>query len=314
MGFGEPCDDRYRTCRPLASKFLTVPQGIREELIVPSRTSIARVLYATDFSRQSAAALPYALSVARKYGAKFFCVHVVNPGPLPAGFPAHSWHAVVAQAIREARVSMEALEGRWNDVPHEALVCCGDAWTELSKVVREEKIDLIVVGTHGRAGLRKAVLGSVAEKVFRHSSCPVLTVGPKVSGEADRIVELHSILYPTDLSAESRAALPYAVSLAREHGARLYVLHVLQGPSDVDEERVSGEIRRALPSDSDLSYAPKIYIQAGNPGEAIPQLARELAMDLIVLGPKRHSGIPGTMATAYKVVIQAACPVLTVRG
>jgi nucleotide-binding universal stress UspA family protein len=157
-------------------------------------------------------------------------------------------------------------------------------------------------------------MGSVAVEVFRHVTCQVLTVGPNVTSEPDNLAELHAILYPTDLSAESRAALPFAVSLARENHARLYLLRVVQDGSDVDEEVLAAQLRNMLPPESDLSCAPKIYVQTGNPAERIMQLAEELAVDLIVLSPKRHFGIPGTMATAYQVATQAICPVLTVRG
>jgi nucleotide-binding universal stress UspA family protein len=279
-----------------------------------ARTAIANVLYATDFSQQAANALPYAVSIARQYGATLLPVHVVSPGPLPADFPAQSWQAVVAQAISEAHAAMDHLEPQWKSIQHKTRVCCGDAGTEISKMVREEGIDLIVVGTHGRTGVRKALLGSVAEQVFRHATCPVLTVGPKVTSEPDNVVKLHAILYPTDLSSESRAALLYALALARENHARLYLLHVAPGGSDADEELLSAQLQNMLPPESDLSCAPKIYIQTGHPAERILQLAEELAVDLIVLSPKRHSGIPGTMATAYRVATQAICPVLTVRG
>lgn len=279
-----------------------------------AQAAIARVLYATDFSQQAATALPYAVTIARKYGATLLPVHVVSPGPLPADFPSQSWQAVVAQAIREARASMKSLEPKWKDVPHKTRICCGDAGIELCKIVRDENIDLIVLGTHGRTGVRKALLGSVAEKVFRHATCLVLTVGPNVSAQPDNLAELHAILCPADLSAESGAALRYALSLARENDARLYLLHVVQSESDADEEILAARLRGLAPAEAGLSCAPKICVQTGNPAEKILQLAEELAVDLIVLSPKRHSGIPGTMATAYRVATQAICPVLTVRG
>ena len=107
-----------------------------------TRIAVARVLYATDFSQQAATALPYALSIARKYGATLVPFHVVSPGPLPAAFPAQSWQAVVAQAIREAHISLERLEPQWKNIQHKIRVCCGDAGTEISKVVRDKILTL----------------------------------------------------------------------------------------------------------------------------------------------------------------------------
>jgi nucleotide-binding universal stress UspA family protein len=285
-----------------------------EKAVARPQVSIKRILYATDFSRQSAAALPYALSITRKHGAKLFAVHVVSPAPLPTSFPTHAWQAVVAQAIREARATIQRLEPQWKEVPHETRVCRGDAWTELSKIVQDFQVDLIVLGTHGRTGASKALLGSVAEKVFRHSQCPVLTVGPNVSGEPDSLVDLHSILCPLDFSPESLAALRYAISLARQNQARLYLLHVIRPESDSDEGALLAQLRELVPAENQLSCEPMPYVQAGAPAQEILELAEELAVDLIVLGPKRRSGFPGSMATAYRVATQAICPVLTVRG
>ena len=285
-----------------------------ERTLSPAHVSVKRILYATDFSGPSAAALLYALSMARKYGAKLFVVHVVSLSPLPAAFPTHSWQAIVAQGIREAQASMARLEPQWKNVAHETRVCCGDVWTELSAIVRDENIDVIVLGTHGRTGVSKALLGSVAEKIFRHAQCPVLTVGPNVSGEPESVVDLHTILYPTDFSPESRAALPYAVSLARENQARLYLLHVTPPDADFDEVSLATRLRDLVPPETRLACEPKAFVQAGAPAQKILELAEELALDLIVLGPKRRSGLPGTMATAYQVATRAICPVLTVRG
>lgn len=285
-----------------------------ERTLSPAQVSVKRILYATDFSGPSAAALPYALSMAGKYGAKLFAVHVVSPLPLPAGFPTHTWQAIVAQAVREAQASMARLEPRWKNVPHETRVCRGDVWTELSAIVQDENIDVIVLGTHGRTGVSKVLLGSVAEKIFRHAQCPVLIVGPNVSGEPESVVDLHTILYPTDFSPESRAALPYAVSLARENQARLYLLHVTPPDADFDEVSLATQLRDLVPAETCLACEPKAFVQAGVPAQKILELAEELALDLIVLGPKRRSGLPGTMATAYQVATRAICPVLTVRG
>jgi nucleotide-binding universal stress UspA family protein len=280
----------------------------------PAPVSVKRVLYATDFSRSAGAPLPYVLSLARRPGGKVIAVHVVSPGPLPADFPAHAWQAIVAQGVREAQTSMEQVKQQCRDVAHETRVCRGDVLTELSAIVRDESIDLIVLGTHGRTGISKAVFGSVAEKIFRHAPCPVLTVGPNVSGEPDSVVDLHTILFPTDFSPESLAALSHAVSLAREHQSRLYLLHVVAPEADTDEASLVNRLMALVPPAAGLACEPKAFVQAGAPAQIILDLAEELAVDLIVLGPKRRSGMPGTMATAYRVATQAICPVLTVRG
>jgi nucleotide-binding universal stress UspA family protein len=209
---------------------------------------------------------------------------------------------------------MERVRPQCKDVQFQTRVSHGDVWGELSAIIRDETIDLIVVGTHGRTGISKVVLGSVAEKIFRHAPCPVLTVGPNVCGEPQSVVDVHSILYPTDFSPDSQAALAYAVSLAREHQARLYLLHVVAADTDADEDSLVRQLRSLVPPDAGLACEPRAFVQSGVAAQAILDLSEELAVDLIVLGPKRRSGLPGTMATAYRVATQAICPVLTVRG
>ena len=114
-------------------------------------------------------------------------------------------------------------------VKHNELIEQGEVPEVLSRLVREHDIDLIVIGTGGRKGLEKLLLGSVAEEVFRNAGCPVLTMGPhathwKIDGN------LRHILYATDFGPESLHGLPYAISLAEENRARLTLLHVAPEP------------------------------------------------------------------------------------
>jgi nucleotide-binding universal stress UspA family protein len=291
-----------------------------QQQVVSARVPLKNVLYATDFSGHSNAALPYALSIARKYGSKVFAVHVVSLSPFPSSSPTIAWQALASQAVREAKEAMTKLEPQLEGIPHKVLIRKGDIWKELSRIVDEERIDLIVVGTHGRAGVSKVLMGSVAERIFRQAPCPVLTVGPNVCGEPDVAAEMRTILYATDFSSESLAAAPHAISMAQEHQARLYLLHVTEGPVDKTTE---GSLRERLldliPQEAELWCEPKAYVDFGSASEKILGLGEELALDLIVLGVKptprlvgasRHLATP----TAYQVVTGAICPVLTVRG
>jgi nucleotide-binding universal stress UspA family protein len=282
------------------------------------RVLFKNVLFATDLTRYSNVALPYVRSLARKYGAKIYAVHVVSPKRevMASG---RERKLPITQAIREARKAMAALDPEWEGIRHQTMVRQGDVWAEVSKTIREKKIDLIVTGTHGRRGLSKTILGSVAEKIFRQAPCPVLTVGPNISGEPESIVDLHSILFPTDFSPASLAALPYAVSLARENRAHLYLLHVM---ASTEAEPVTGSfydrLRKLVPPEADLWCEPKAFVETGNPDEVILDQAEEMTVDLIVLGTKSRPTISRTrplpMATAYRVVSQAICPVLTVHA
>ena len=107
------------------------------------------------------------------------------------------------------------------------LTAAGDVLAVARRLVSEEHIDLVVVGTHGRTGFRKLLMGSVAEEAERLLCCPVLTVGPSVDPETLTHGQFRSILYATDFSTGSQHALTYAVSFARESGTQLHMLHVM---------------------------------------------------------------------------------------
>jgi nucleotide-binding universal stress UspA family protein len=284
-----------------------------------ARVPLQNILYATDFSRYSNAALPYALSIARKYGSTLFVVHVISLSALSHSSPATASQAMTDQALREAKSAIKNLNPQLKGIPHKVLIRTGDIWSEIGAVIEEKRIDLAIVGTHGRTRVTKVLMGSVAEKIFRHAPCPVLTVGPNVCGEPDAIVDLHIILCPTDFSSESLAAVPYAVSLAQENQARLYLLHVTESFVDKPTEAsLTSRLTRLVPPETELWCEPKAYVDSGFAPEKILSLSEELPADLIVLGVKRTPRLPGgmhlAMATSYKVVTEAICPVLTVRG
>ena len=288
--------------------------------VASARVPLKNILYATDFSGHSNAALPYALSIARKYGSKVFAVHVVSLSPFPSSSPTIALQAMAAQAVREAKEAMMKLDPQLEGIPHKVLIGKGDISKELSRIAVAEHIDLIVLGTHGRTGVSKVLMGSVAEKIVRQAPCPVLTVGANVCGEPDVAVEMRTILYPTDFSSDSLAAAPYAISMAQEHQARLYLLHVTEGPVDkATEGSLKERLLDLIPREAKLWCEPKAYVEFGSASEKILGLGEELAVDIIVLGVKRTPRLAGAsrhlaMATAYKVITRAVCPVLTVRG
>src|SRR5271157_2863775 len=279
---------------------------------------IHRILAAIDFSPSSIKALNHAIEIARSYGATFYLAHVVSSiGYVMAG--ADAMAAAVDTAAQELRELEQRLSrtGTLAGLPHEMLVCQGDVWHQLAQIVREQGIDLIVLGTQGKTGLRKLALGSVAESVFQHALCPVLTVGPCAPADPPLHGELSHILYPTDLSPESAKAAAYAVSLAREHGAELTVLHVREkgeaGNIAEDKHEFIERFRRQIPGD--LPNKWWYEQQAGLVDQTILDLARDLQVGLIVLGlhSRRPFIHPHSWLHAYKIASEACCPVLTIR-
>lgn len=286
-----------------------------------TKISLRNILFATDFSAYSAAALPYAVSLAEKYGAKILAVHVV-PAPVPA--PKGSWDVTIERKEREVREKLEKIVPKLHGVPHELVVGMGSPWKMLSEIIRDSEVDLVLIGTHGRTGADKLLMGSVAEGIFRRSSCPVLTIGPKVTAKPENVTEIHEVLFPTDFEAGSQNAAAYAISLAQENQARLTLLHVVgsleEATRDPQKTIVSylGKLEDVVPPDADLWCKAKSFVCYGHVAEEILGLAKERGADLIVLGV-RHAGALAAVSShapwgiSCQVVREAHCPVLTVR-
>ena len=207
------------------------------------------------------------------------------------------------------------------DVDYHLTMLEGPVADCLLRCATEKKIDLLVVGTHGRRGLGKFILGSVAEKVFRHSPVPVLTVGPNIHEPREINLTRH-VLAPCDLTPRSHPAVQYACTLAEAHNSRLTVLHVverLREVTNLDPHRVKQGIRENL---ADIAGKVRTGVDAdyrvefGNVPANILRVASETAANLIVVGVRRSAGLLDRFIwpIAYELVCEAACPVLTIRG
>jgi nucleotide-binding universal stress UspA family protein len=287
-----------------------------------TRISLKNILYATDFSPAAEAALPYVKGLSKQYEAKVHAVHVRLPATYPIVGP-EMMPQYIEAAEEQAKFEAQELHQMLASVPHDVSVSEGDLWPTLSDMVRQQNIDLIVIGTKGRTGWGRALLGSVAEEIFRRAPCPVLTVGPHVCKDTQRRLEMKEILYATDFSPESLSALPYAVSLAQEHQARLTVLHVITEEQLVYTRNYVAatlrHLRELAPPEANPWCEPNFMVEPGPVAEKILEVATGLGADLIVLGVRGAEGYMGTTThlfrtTAHRVVTQAECPVLTVRG
>jgi nucleotide-binding universal stress UspA family protein len=290
-----------------------------------TRIALKNILFATDFSPAAEAALPYAIGLAKQYGAKVHGLHVRFPATYPIVGP-EAMPQILEAAEEQAKFEARQLHEMLESVPHEVTVAEGELWPTLSEIVNQQKTDLIVMGTHGRTGVSRVLLGSAAEEVFRKASCPVLTVGPHVSHNTERRLAMKQILLAMDFSPESLAALPFAVSLAQEHQANLTLLNVTCDP-EVGElvhagQYVDSTLRRLqtlVPAGAELWCEPKCRVEQGEEAKKITEVATALGADLIVLGVRSPQGGMGTtthflQSIAHQVVVEAQCPVLTVRA
>ena len=298
--------------------------------------SIKNVLFATDFSEASSSALPYALAIASRYGSTLHMAHVVpdtNFVMMTGGIDPISIGALYERAHTNAQEMMQNLVHQVQQLPTKTYVAHGRVWDNLSGIISDIGADVLVIGTHGRTGVQKLLMGSVAEEIFRQARCPVLSVGPKLAhrytAEDEEIfpcakLELRKVLYATDFAASSLIASPVAISFAREFQARLVMLHVMREYVDLHKkpgpiEKTLKRLEEMVPENSGLWFEPEAVVKFGDPSYEILDVAREQKADLIVLGVRPAKDHPSASAhspwaTAHQVIAGARCPVLTVRG
>jgi len=291
--------------------------------LTASGVGIHNVLIATDFSHHSAAALDYGLNFAHRYSAHSEIVYVLPTDEYALAGPEAltATKDAARRDLLDLKTRLRRSQAFEEDVDYRVSMLEGSAAECLLQWAREKRIDLIVVGTHGRSGLGKIILGSVAEKVFRRSPVPVLTIGPQLRGHWE-ISGTHRFLAPCDLTPKSHPAVQFACALAKEHNSQLTVLHVIEhanGGMKMDPERVKQGIREELAQivgkhaeGVDVRYR----IEFGRISATILDAATEIDADLIVMGVRPSSGLLDRFMwpIAYELVREAACPVLTVRG
>lgn len=291
---------------------------------VQSRIQLKNILFATDFSPAATAALPFAAKFAQRFGGKLFAVHAKTPEnyALP---PTEIWPAANLQ-LEENKIELTRnMYNRFPRLESEVLIGEGSVWSVVEALAAEKKADLIVVGTSGRRGIGKFILGSVAEEILRRATCPVLTVGPNSPTEPPQETKFRKIVYATNFGEGSPSGAAYAVALAQEYEAHLVLLHVVEHPKVGElvsphelEAAAADHLRHLVPRDSELCREPKVMVLHGAPAERILETVASEKADLIVMGVRAAKGIARATrlpaAVAHQVISHAICPVLTVRA
>jgi nucleotide-binding universal stress UspA family protein len=291
--------------------------------LTPAGVGIHNVLIATDFSSYSNLALNFGLELAHDYRAAAYVVSVIPTDEILLAGP--DVYCAAKDATRRDLLELKTaltqscslVEGK----DYHLFMLEGSVAEALLDFAIARKIDLIVVATHGRSGLGKVLMGSVAEKVFRQSPVPVLTIGPHVHQPAHRKAP-RNILVPVDLTAASERALRYAAALSREHKASLTLLHVLssavvKGASDRGAIEKGTNVKLAeLMARAAPGVEFSMRVEAGRVETTILEMADRLKADLLVMGVRPWTGILDRLMWphAYEVVRESPCPVVTVRG
>ncbi len=278
--------------------------------------SFRRILLTTDFSTCSEGAVPFVRLLAEYYRASLLVAHVV-----PAAEESAPGEAM-DESDDQARERMQGFLGN-NALPPttDTVVERGGVADLLSSIIESNHIDLAVVGTHGRHGVGKLMLGSVAERIFQNATCPVLTVGRKARKSWGADNKLSRIVYATSFSDAALQALPYALSLVKASGAELSLVHAVEPSTAGGADYMSTlheRLHLLIPPDARSWCKYDTFVIGGDPAEVILNLAADQNADFIVMSGHRVEGplytLQVPMTPAYRVVSRAHCPVLRVRG
>jgi nucleotide-binding universal stress UspA family protein len=296
-----------------------------------SLISLRNILFATDFSPTSEAALAHAAAWAQKHGATLHVAHVLLPPepmvpfqgvatPLPPGHLEKEIRRQAESRLQEMESSppLQGLEVR-------PVLSSGKPAEVLQELAGRRKADLLVLGTHGRTGVRRLLVGSVVERVLRSAQCPVLTIGPEAAVKASQPVK--EIVCAVDLLPGSERTAAYACELAAGCGAQLTLFTVDEGDAQRFEyeatmAEVKGEMRMTEFL-KDLKPAcaahPRVAVGFGVPAEAILNYIREHKTDLLVMGVRRREQLGAVEerilgGTSHHVLAHAPVPVLSIPG
>lgn len=290
---------------------------------------IASILCPIDFSDFSIRAYRHALSLSEHYRAKLVALHIVELRRYPyADYAASAGdYEAFCQALREGGTQQlrEFVKKYTHDKIHPALeVHQGIAPDCILSSSETNKTDLIVMGTHGRRGFDRLVMGSVANRVMRKAACPVLVVcgPPQGSAESEEHQHPHRldrILFCTDFSENSQQALDFALSARSEYDAELTVLHVLEDVPNPAKARevvaeVTGRLDKLIPEEEQKTSRIKTAVRTGKPYQQIIQLCQEFRIDMVAMGVHGRGALDVAVfgSTTYRVMQLGSCPVLAV--
>jgi nucleotide-binding universal stress UspA family protein len=291
------------------------------------------ILVPIDFSEPSKKAVTYGLTLAHQFQAKLIVAHIVpESSALVYAFPTETSRIENEQEAR-ARVEIANIvpAAYESGVEVQTIVKTGDIQQQLLEIIKDEAVDLVVMGTHGRRYLGRWFLGSVTERMLRQIPVPIVTVshvGPEE--HAIGLVSLQRILYATDLCESSNLGLQYAIDLARGTGAKLTITHVVYYPDRIlwsppgignfederaesvrdIEKRVADVLAHQPPGGVEID----IDVVEGKPSEKILEIAATRGIDIVVMNLQSRTVFERAFigSTAERVVRLARIPVLSI--
>ncbi len=296
---------------------------------------IKKVLFTTDFSPSGQFALNHALFLAEQYNTELHLLHVIQTHRHDMIEPmaqVPNAEEIYKMLCENAVVRLqEMVAGKQNGITIITHAVRGVNIPEsIIEYVTDNDIDVVVMGTHGRHGVSRLLMGSVSEKVVRLAPCSVLTVHE--GNEIDPQKAMHNVVMPIDFSKDSKTALRVAIEVAETYKADLHVLHVIEkinfpavyasSQGDLQDwlpdikKRSYREIERLLKEYGGKQTNKHIHIHEGHAAREIISFTQEIGADLVVIAPHGLRGINYLMmgSVSEKVVRFSKCPVLTVKN
>jgi nucleotide-binding universal stress UspA family protein len=291
-----------------------------------------RILCPVDFSEPSRRALHYALAVARWHESEITVLYVEDVLLHAAAVEAGGYLEVPRRQYQELRDFIDESGGTNRRVRTQ--IVNGRPVSGILEQAARDASDLIVMGTNGRSGLARAVLGSVTETVVRQATVPVLTIPPFAELPDVESMPFDPILCASEFSPACRMAVELSIVMGQEADARVILLHALQRPTldpgitpvslpasariDISEFRKGAlaRLRQGLPSDAVFRCRPEAMVAEGRPADAILETAHRENVKLIVMGVQARGALDRLLfgSTTRRVMQAAMCPVLTIRA
>ena len=285
-----------------------------------------RILFPTDGSESAEAARRHASFLADRHHARLHILHVEEREA--------DWEDVIDISEADVLANLH-MDGEIADVGvpqvEEHTLAHPSAAEGILSYAAEQDIDLVVMGTNGRRGVRRLVMGSVAEEVVREAECPVLTIVARSSEEEEAVAAgVDWILVPVDFSDQTDSLLAHAREVALAYDAGIDLVHVIQpvslptaygsAPIDFDPEQVQEEAHTTIENRADRLREAGVRVETetriGHPAEEILRMAESTRPDLIAIATHGRTGVRRLLlgSVAEKVVRMAPVPVFTVKS
>lgn len=281
---------------------------------IPRTIAFERILIPTDFSDASQRALEYAESIARQYGSHLLLAHVNEPVNLIT-LPEDAWtDQRRAQEQIEQQLDQMGAELRSNGFQAETVSVTGLVASELLSLAAKESADLIVVGTHGRSGVDRFLLGSDAETLLRRAVCPVFVVGPKAPAAGDGAWSPKEVVCASNLDLKTAPIAAYAYRLACQYHATFTLFHVEDAGDEIrDWPQFEKALTQILSDKLGSIHSLWREFSEKTTGLTIVDFAKERHSDLIIMGAHSASTVASHLlrGIAPHVFAEAPCPVMT---